>query len=83
MKTKDWTPSEEQKQQWEEQGYFVLRNVVPRDLAIDMRGVIKNELLKPEPEGRPDVDPMDPMGDTPEAKPCAFANWATSVLKPL
>ena len=54
MKTKDWTPSEEQKQQWEEQGYFVLRNVVPRDLAIDMRGVIKNELLKPEPEGRPD-----------------------------
>ena len=72
MKTKDWTPSEEQKQQWEEQGYFVLRNVVPRDLAIDMRGVIKNELLKPEPEGRPDVDPMDPMGDTPEAKALRF-----------
>ena len=72
MKTKDWTPSEEQKQQWEEHGYFVLRNVVPRDLAIDMRGVIKNELLKPEPEGRPDVDPMDPMGDTPEAKALRF-----------
>jgi len=72
MKTKDWTPSEEQKQQWEELGYFVLRNVVPRDLAIDMRGVIKNELLKPEPEGRPDVDPMDPMGDTPEAKALRF-----------
>ena len=40
MKVKDWTPSEKQKQQWEEHGYFVLRNVVPRDLAIDMRGVI-------------------------------------------
>jgi hypothetical protein len=41
---------------------------VPQDLAFDLRGVIKNELLKPEPEGNPDADPMDPMGNTPEAK---------------
>ncbi len=69
---KEWIPTSEQKQQWEEDGYFVLRKVVPKDLAFDMRGVIKNELLKPVPSGRPDADPMDPMEDTPEAKAFRF-----------
>ncbi len=70
-----WLPTDEQQEQWENKGYFVLRGVVPQDVAFDMRGVIKNELLKPEPDGRPDVDPMDPMdpmGDTPEAKSARF-----------
>jgi hypothetical protein len=68
----DWEPTDEQKQQWNEKGFFVERNVVSKDTAFDMRGVIKNELLKPEPSGRPDADPMDPMGDTPEAHAMRF-----------
>ena len=67
-----WEPTDEQEQQWKEEGYFILRKRVPQDVAFDMRGVIKNELLKPEPDGRPDADPMDPMGDTPEAKAMRF-----------
>lgn len=69
---KHWQPTVEQKQQWNEQGYFILRNVVPQDVAFEMRGVIKNELLKPEPTGRPDADPMDPMGDSVAAKAARF-----------
>ena len=72
MEVGDWKPTEEQRQQWEERGYFVLRQVVPQELAFDLRGVIKNELLKPEPDGRPDPDPMDPMGDTPAARALRF-----------
>ena len=45
---------------------------MPQELAFDLRGVIKNELLKPEPDGRPDPDPMDPMGDTPAARALRF-----------
>lgn len=67
-----WMPTGEQQKQWDENGYFVLKNIVPRDIAIEMRGVIKNEVLKPEPDGRPDADPMDPMGDSPEAKAARF-----------
>ena len=72
MTVKHWEPTEGQKQQWEEEGYFILRKMVPQDVAFDMRGVIKNEVLKPEPDVRPDADPMDPMGDTPEAKAMRF-----------
>ncbi len=68
----NWKPTEEQKHQWEEKGFFIERNVVPEDTAFDMRGVIKNELLKPEPSGNPNADPMDPMGDTPEARALRF-----------
>ena len=72
MSIEAWQPSAAQQEQWEEEGYFILRRVVEPELAFDMRGVIKNELLKPEPDGRPDTDPMDPMGDSPEAKAVRF-----------
>lgn len=84
MHVQDWSPTPEQQRQWDEEGYFVLKNVVPADTAFDMRGVIKNELLKPEPEGRPNADPMDPMGDTPEAKALRFRKLGNfCVLSPL
>ena len=68
-----WQPSSEQKRQWDEDGYFMLRHVVPNDIAFELRGVIKNELLEPEPGGRPDADPMDPMGgDTPADRAARF-----------
>ncbi|MBT3603523.1 MAG: phytanoyl-CoA dioxygenase family protein [Candidatus Latescibacteria bacterium] len=67
-----WVPTEEQQKQWDANGYFVLKNVVSKDIAFEMRGVIKNEVLKPEPDGRPDADPMDPMGDSIEAKAARF-----------
>ncbi|NKB69677.1 MAG: hypothetical protein GKR89_21610 [Candidatus Latescibacteria bacterium] len=72
MSVEHWQPTVRQQQQWEEEGFFILRNLVPQDVAFDLRGVIKNELLKPEPDGRPDGDPMDPMGDTPEARARRF-----------
>lgn len=79
-----WLPSAEQQKQWDEKGYFVLKNCIPQDVAFEMRGVIKNELLKPEPDGRPDGDPMDPMGDTPEAKAARFRKLGNfCVLSPL
>lgn len=67
-----WHPTNEQAAQWEEQGYFILRNVIPRDLAIELRGVIKNTILMPEPDTKADADPMDPMGDTPAARAARF-----------
>lgn len=69
---KTWRPTDDQKRDWREKGFFIERGVVPEGDAFDLRGVIKNELLKPEPSGRPDVDPMDPMGDTPEARAMRF-----------
>ena len=67
-----WQPNDDQLTQWNDEGYFILRGVVPCDAAFDMRGVIKNEILKPEPSGLPDKDPMDPMGNSPEAKAYRF-----------
>ena len=67
-----WEPTDEQKKQWDEKGFYIERNVVSKETAFDMRGVIKNELLKPEPSGRPDKDPGDPMGNTPEAQAMRF-----------
>ena len=71
-----WQPTEEQAQAWKEKGYFVLRRVVTPDEAAEMRGVIKNILLTPEPDNvRTDADPMDPMGDTPEARAQRFRKF--------
>jgi hypothetical protein len=79
-----WTPTDEQQDQWQTRGYFVLKRVVARETAFDLRGVIKNELLKPEPDGRPDVDPMDPMGDSPESRAARFRKLGNfCVLSPL
>ncbi|MBV7337288.1 phytanoyl-CoA dioxygenase family protein [Chloroflexi bacterium TSY] len=67
-----WTPTLDQTTQWHEQGYFTLRNVVPRDVALQLLGVIKNTILTSEPDSTADADPMDPMGDTPAARAARF-----------
>lgn len=67
-----WQPTQEQLSQFEEQGYFIIRNMIPRDLAIELRGVIKNTILMPEPDTKADADPMDPMGDSPAARAARF-----------
>ncbi|MFP6645209.1 MAG: phytanoyl-CoA dioxygenase family protein [Candidatus Latescibacterota bacterium] len=67
-----WQPNPQQLLEWEDKGYFVLRSVVNPEEAAEMRGVIKNIILTPEPEQRVEADPMDPMGDTPEARAARF-----------
>ena len=69
-----WKPSAKQAQDLEERGYFIVENVIPKQTATEMLGVIKNAILIPEPdEIRADADPMDPMNDdTPEARSVRF-----------
>ncbi len=69
---KRWEPTQEQWEDWETKGYFVIRGAIPRDNAIEMRGVIKDSLLRPEPDIKADADPMDPMGNTPQARAARF-----------
>ena len=33
-----WEPTQEQLTDWETKGYFVIRNLIPRDTAIELRG---------------------------------------------
>ena len=68
----DWQPTSEQQCDWNEKGYFIVRDVVSAEAAAEMRGVIKNVILSPEPDARADADPMDPMGDTPGARAARF-----------
>lgn len=73
---KSWQPTQDQVQSWEEKGYFTVPRVATADQAAEMRGVIKNVLYTPEPENvRTDADPMDPMGDTPEARAQRFRKF--------
>ena len=73
---KSWQPTQAQVQTWEEKGYFTVPGVATADQAAEMRGVIKNILYTPEPENvRTDADPMDPMGDTPEARAQRFRKF--------
>ena len=69
-----WQPNAEQKRNYEERGYFTVENVVPRQTAAEMLGVIKNAILTPETgDMRADADPMDPMfDDSPEARAVRF-----------
>ena len=69
-----WEPSAEQKKSYEERGYFKVDNVIPRQTAAEMLGVIKNAILTPETDDiMTDADPMDPMfDDTPEARAVRF-----------
>ena len=46
-----WEPTAEQKRNYEERGYFTVENVVPRQTAAEMLGVIKNAILTPD-DGR-------------------------------
>ena len=43
-----WQPTAEQKRNYEERGYFTVPNVVSRQTAAEMLGVIKNAILTPE-----------------------------------
>jgi len=69
-----WEPTAEQKRNYEERGYFTVENVVSAGTAAEMRGVIKNAILMPEPDDiMTDADPMDPMNDdTPDARAVRF-----------
>ena len=69
-----WEPSAEQKQSYEERGYFIVENVVSRQTAAEMLGVIKNAIMTPATDDiMTDADPMDPMfDDTPEARALRF-----------
>ena len=69
-----WQPTAEQKRDFEERGYFTLPNVVSRQTAAEMLGVIKNAILTPETDDiMTDADPMDPMNDdTPQARAVRF-----------
>ena len=69
-----WKPTAKQAQDYEERGYFTVENVVPRQTAAEMLGVIKNAILTPETgDMRADADPMDPMNDdTPDARAVRF-----------
>jgi len=69
-----WEPTAEQKQNYEERGYFTVPNVVPRQTAAEMLGVIKNAIMTPETDDiMTDADPMDPMNDdSPEARSVRF-----------
>ncbi len=67
-----WSPTAEQARQYEQDGYFTVRNVIPQETATELRGVIKNTILMPEPDVQADADPMDPMGDTVKAQAARF-----------
>ena len=69
-----WKPSAEQLEQWEERGYFTVENVVSRQTATEMLGVIKNAIMMPETgDVSTDADPMDPMNDdSPQARAVRF-----------
>lgn len=71
-------PTAQQLAQWQESGYFIARGVIPRDLAMEVRGVIKDHIQRPESEAAGDLaDPMDPMeDDTPQARTARFRKLA-------
>ena len=64
----NWIPTPAEKTQYETEGYFILRGVVPADLAAELRGVIRNVIMLPAPGKIVDLDPMDPMDDSPHGR---------------
>ena len=63
-----WQPTLAQKTQYENEGYFILRNIISQDLAAELRGVIRNHIMLPDPGQVADIDPMDPMDDSPQGR---------------
>ena len=63
-----WQPNAEQKAHYEAEGYFILRNIISQDLAAVLRGVIRNHIMQPDPGQFADIDPMDPMEDSPQGR---------------
>ena len=71
-----WVPSTEQKKKYENEGYFIESNVIPPDLAAELRGVIRNVIMSPEPGTKADIDPMDPMEDSPQGRIARYRKLA-------
>ena len=74
-------PTPDQLRQYDEQGYFVVRRVIDRDRAMEVRGVIKDRILRPGADASADADPMDPMGDSPDAKAARFRKLSGFCVK--
>ncbi|GAB4453035.1 MAG: hypothetical protein OHK0029_05040 [Armatimonadaceae bacterium] len=73
-----WTPTDAEKQQYETDGYILLRGVIPREAAVELRGVIKNHILTPDLSvQQQEIDPMDPMGDSPDARAARLRKLAS------
>ena len=47
--------------QWHEDGFFILRDVVDRETVAELRGVIKNMLLTPDPEAAGALTDREPQ----------------------
>ncbi len=62
----------EDREHYETHGYVKVRNVISHDAAVEVRGVIRDCILKPEPDAPADQDPMDPMGDSPAARAARY-----------
>ena len=76
-----WEPTTKQKTQYETEGYFILRNIISRDLAAELRGVIRNVIMLPEPGKFVDLDPMDPMKDTPQGRIARYRKLANFCIQ--
>lgn len=63
-----WKPTPAEKEQYEREGYFILRGVISPDVAAELRGVIRNVIMSPDPGKFVDIDPMDPMDDSPQGR---------------
>ena len=65
--------TEHQLAQFEAQGYFIVRQVISRDDAMQVKGTIRNHILMPDADtGGDQHDPMDPMGNSPAARAARF-----------
>lgn len=70
--------SDDQLQQWHDRGYFIVRNVIDRDEAMEIRGVLRNRILTPDVQTR--RDEMDPARRFAEQRPCRPLMIARSPL---
>ena len=52
--------TEEHLRQWHDDGFFILRNVVDRETVAELRGVVKNILLTPDPEAAGALTDFEP-----------------------
>ncbi len=73
---RNWQPTAAQKARYESEGYFIERNVISEDLAAQLRGVIRNVLMLPNPGEFADFDPMNPMEDSPQGRIARYRKLA-------
>lgn len=78
---KQWKPSLEQVSQYEREGYFIVRNIIDKDLAIELRGVLRNVIMLPDPGKFVDLDPMNPMEDTPQGRIARYRKLANFCIQ--